>query len=113
MAHTLRLAHGGVDDLQDGDGEGSRLSRPGLRLSNGVAAFADLHNGTRLHGRRRLVAVCVDAAQQVLLQVHGLEGGRHGDLLGCGELHLVVQAAVDCFRHGGCVCGGGRPGCVG
>lgn len=102
---TLRLAHSCIDDLEDRDGEGGCLSRSRLRLGDGVAAFADLHNSTRLHSRRRLVSVGIDAAQQVLLQVHGLEGRRDRDLFGGGELHLVVGISVDSVRHVGC---GGR-----
>ena len=98
--HTLGLTHSRVDDLQNGNGEGGRLSRARLGLSNGVAALTDLHNGARLHGGRRLVAVRVDASQQVLLEVHGLEGGRHRDLLGGGELHLVIGIAIDSVGHG-------------
>ena len=99
--HTLGLAHSCVDDLQDGDGEGGRLSRSRLGLGDGIAALADLHNGTRLDGGRRLVSVCVDTAQEILLQMHGLEGRGDSDLFGGGELHLVVHVAIYAVRHGG------------
>lgn len=33
--------------------------------------------------------------------MHGLEGRGDGDLLGRGELHLVVHVAIDSVRHGG------------
>lgn len=69
----LGLAHGGIDDLEDRDTESGRLTGTGLRLSDGVAALANLDNGTTLDGGGRLVAVSVDAAEEVLLQVHSLD----------------------------------------
>lgn len=97
----MSLADGGVNDLQGGNAEGGCLSRARLCLGNGVATFADLDNGTRLHGRGRLVPVCVDAAQKILLQVHRLEGRSNADLFGRGELHALLRLAIDAFvRHG-------------
>lgn len=46
----LRLSDGCVDDLQDADAECCRLPGAGLRLRDGVSAFADLHDGSRLYG---------------------------------------------------------------
>ena len=101
----MRLAHGGVDDLEDTDAEGGGLSCSGLGLGDGVATLADLDNGSRLHSGRRLVSVGVDAAKQVFLEVHGLEGGRDGDLLGGGELHALLRLAIDCVvGHDGQLC---------
>jgi hypothetical protein len=101
---TLGLAYSCVDDLQNGDGEGGSLSGSGLSLSDGVATFADLDNGSRLYSRGRLVAVCIDASQQVLLQMHSLESRRNRDFLGRVELHLILRLAIDSVGHDcGCV----------
>lgn len=100
FSRTLRLAHSCINDLEYRDGEGCCLSGSGLRLSNGVATFADLHNRTRLHSRRRLVSICVDAAQQVLFQVHGLEGRSHCNLFRGVELHLLFGISINSVRHG-------------
>ena len=70
VAHWVRSrVHGGVDDLQDADAEGGCLASARLRLRNGIATLAYLNDGTRLHRRRRLIAVSIDAAQKVLFQV--------------------------------------------
>ena len=102
MQHTLSLANSGIDNLENGDGEGGSFTSTGLGLGDSVATFADLDNGARLDGRGGLVPICVDSTEQILLQVHGLKGGRDTDFLGCRKLHALLHLAVDSsFRHGG------------
>jgi hypothetical protein len=48
---TLGFAHRGIDDLENGNAEGRRLTSTGLGLRDRVTSFADLHNGTRLDSR--------------------------------------------------------------
>lgn len=98
---TLRLADIRINDLQNRDREGRRFTRSRLGLRNGIATFADLHDGARLHRGGGFVAVSVDAAEEVLFQMHVLEGRSHRDLLGGGELHALIVAAIDSFGHGG------------
>lgn len=69
----LALADAGVDRLQDRDGEGGRLAGTGLGLRNDVMALEAGHDGALLDGRGLLEAVSVDAAQQLLLEVHVVE----------------------------------------
>jgi len=100
MRLTLSLAHSGIDDLKNGDGEGGSFTSTGLGLGDGVATLADLDDSARLNGRGRLVSICVDSTKQVLLQVHGLKGGRDANFLGCRKLHALLHLAVDSsFRH--------------
>lgn len=63
--HTLGLADGGVDDLEDRDGECRSFTGTRLSLGDGVSAFAYLDDSTRLHGRRGLVAICVNSTEEV------------------------------------------------
>lgn len=62
---TLGLTDGGVDNLEDRDGEGRGFTCTGLCLGDGVAAFADLNDGTRLDSRRGLVAIGVNSTEEV------------------------------------------------
>ena len=62
----MGLANGGIDDLEHTDGESSCFTSTRLRLGDGVATLADLDDSSRLDGRRRLVAICVDATEEVL-----------------------------------------------
>ena len=66
-----------VDLLQDGDGEGGRLACARLRLCDGVVVCEDGHDAALLDGRRLLEAVRVDAAQQLVLEVHVIERSHH------------------------------------
>lgn len=59
---SLALLHGGVDLLENGDGEGSRLASTGLGLSNDIVALDNGHDGTLLDGRGSLKTVGVDYA---------------------------------------------------
>lgn len=67
----LCLADSGIDDLEHADGEGRRLSGTRLGLRNGVSALADLHDGTRLNSRWRLIAVGIDSAKKALCRYIG------------------------------------------
>eukprot|EP00500_Bicosoecida_sp_ms1_P012720 CAMPEP_0203816648 /NCGR_PEP_ID=MMETSP0115-20131106/17212_1 /ASSEMBLY_ACC=CAM_ASM_000227 /TAXON_ID=33651 /ORGANISM="Bicosoecid sp, Strain ms1" /LENGTH=426 /DNA_ID=CAMNT_0050725555 /DNA_START=37 /DNA_END=1313 /DNA_ORIENTATION=+ len=73
----LAVARGEVDGLQHTDAEHTRFASTALRLRNDVAAAQDGHDGPLLDRRRLVEAVGVDAAEQVLLQPHLLEGRHH------------------------------------
>jgi hypothetical protein len=47
----LGLANGRIDDLEHTDRESRSFTGTRLCLGDSVAAFADLHNSTRLDGR--------------------------------------------------------------
>ena len=85
----LGLAQLRVDHLQHGDGEGGRLARARLRLGDDVAARDDGHNGALLDGRGLLEAVAVDAAQELLFELHAIECGQHLHVLARLELDLL------------------------
>jgi hypothetical protein len=89
MERTLSFTHRGFEDLEDADGECGCFAGTRLCLCNGISALADLDDGPRLDCRGRLISVCVDATQQVLLQMHVLKGWRNRDLLRSRKLHLV------------------------
>lgn len=65
----LGLPDVGVDRLKDRDAERGRLTRSGLRLGNHVPATHDGDDRTLLDSRRLLEIVCVDASQEVFLQI--------------------------------------------
>ena len=48
--YTLCLANSGLEDLKNTDGEGCRLASSRLRLSDSIATFAYLDDGSRLYG---------------------------------------------------------------
>lgn len=62
---TLGLTNSSVDDLEDRNGECRGFTSTRLSLGDGVAAFANLDDCTRLHGRRRLVAICINSTEEV------------------------------------------------
>lgn len=62
---TLSLTDGGVDDLEDRYGECRGFTSTGLCLGDGVTAFADLDDGTRLDGRRGLITIGVNSTEEV------------------------------------------------
>jgi hypothetical protein len=82
----------GVDLLEGGDGEGSRLSGTRLSLRNDIVAWStsapalgcrcevgkltldDGHDGALLDSRRALETVGVDTTEELGLQVHRVEG---------------------------------------
>ena len=59
-----------VNLLQDGDGERGGLSGSGLSLGDDVMTLDARDDGALLDGRRFLETVGVDAAQQLLAEVH-------------------------------------------
>lgn len=69
MRQTLGLSNSRVDNLEDRDGEGCGFTSTGLGLGDGVAAFADLHDGARLHGGGGFVAIGVDSTEEVFCRV--------------------------------------------
>merc|ERR1719291_647232 len=69
----LAVLHAQVDVLQEANCERCRLPRSRLGLSDGVPHQEQRLNCTLLDGRRLLKTVRVDAAQQVVLQLHVVE----------------------------------------
>ena len=61
--------------LQDGDGEGGRLSGTGLSLGNAVSASDDRHDGSLLDSGRSLETLGVDTSKEVGLELHVVEAG--------------------------------------
>lgn len=57
---SLALLDVGVDLLENGDGESSRLASTRLGLGNHIVVLDDGHDSTRLNGRRTLKTVGVD-----------------------------------------------------
>lgn len=80
--HTLGLADGSVDDLEDRDGECRGFTGTRLSLGDGVAAFAYLDDSTRLHSRRGLVAICVNSTEEVFCARRVSKGIATGIRLG-------------------------------
>mmetsp|Transcript_14782 Transcript_14782/g.25605 ORF Transcript_14782/g.25605 Transcript_14782/m.25605 type:complete len:510 (-) Transcript_14782:111-1640(-) len=72
--HGLHFRHGGVDILQASDDKGCGLAHTGLCLRNGIAAHDEGHDSTLLNRRRLLETVGINTTQQLLFEVHGIEG---------------------------------------
>mmetsp|Transcript_3805 Transcript_3805/g.11859 ORF Transcript_3805/g.11859 Transcript_3805/m.11859 type:complete len:432 (+) Transcript_3805:100-1395(+) len=105
-----------VDVLQDARAERRRLASARLRLLDHVQLLGKGHNAALLNRRGLLETVRVDAAQQVLVQAHGVERLVHlvpgGDgVLALKDLaHLLVVLLVIESRRVRHVCLGGRFG---
>lgn len=69
---SLGLLH--VDLLKGGDGVGGRLARARLGLRYDITPIDAGNYGTLLYDRGQFETVGVDASQDLLLQVHVLEG---------------------------------------
>mmetsp|Transcript_23503 Transcript_23503/g.73932 ORF Transcript_23503/g.73932 Transcript_23503/m.73932 type:complete len:306 (+) Transcript_23503:468-1385(+) len=103
----LGLALRGVDAVQHAHRKDGRLAGARLRLRDGVAALEDGHDGALLDGGRLLKAVRVDAAEQLVLEPHGIEG--------LDDLHVVRRAEVERLvvnhrRHGAALLWRGQRG---
>jgi len=96
--YTTQLPLPRVDHLAHAERDQRRLSRAALRLDARVPPAEDRHDGALLHGRGPLVAVGVEAAQEVLLQAHVLEGAVDGGVVaaaaGGGVLGVAASAAA-------------------
>ena len=57
---SLALVDGGVDLLENGDGESGRLASSGLSLSDDIVTLDNGHDSTLLNGRGSLKTVGVD-----------------------------------------------------
>ena len=75
-----------VELLQDAGAEGGRLTGTGLRLLDHVQALGEGHDAALLDRGGLLETVRVDAAEQVLVQVHRVEGLVHLGPVGDGHL---------------------------
>jgi len=71
----LALLHAQVHALQDADGERGGLAGARLGLGDGVEPSDDGHDAALLNGGRLLETVRVDAAKEVLLELHFVKGG--------------------------------------
>jgi hypothetical protein len=95
----LASLDGGVDLLEDRDGEGGGLAGTGLGLSDNIVALDDGHDGALLDSRGALETVGVDTTEKLGLQVHRIEGV--GGLIVVG-LDLSLG---DLFKTGSHDCG--------
>lgn len=84
---------GGVDSLQDGDGEGSGLTGTRLSLGDTVSAGDDGHDGSLLNGGRSLETVGVDTSEKFGLQLHVVEVVDDGVPVGLDEFSIDVQVS--------------------
>lgn len=92
----LCIPQTGVNGLEHANGECGRLSRTRLSLSNDVPAADDGQNGSLLDGGGSFEVVGIDAAQEVLLEAQGFEGGCDLYIFGRLEIELAV-AGVDAW----------------
>ena len=88
---SLALLHSGVDLLENGNGESSRLASTRLGLGNHVVTLNDGHDGTLLDGRRALETVGVNYVSKA--SVSRVFGCPHGAKLTTTE-ELRLQGHV-------------------
>ncbi len=88
----LELAQVRVYLLQGGDGEGRRLARARLGLSDDVLAVQQIGDGLHLDGRQLLEAHLPHGPHDALVQ-KGLDGGQAGGIRG-----LSLAAVCPCLR---------------
>mmetsp|Transcript_14963 Transcript_14963/g.63040 ORF Transcript_14963/g.63040 Transcript_14963/m.63040 type:complete len:453 (-) Transcript_14963:61-1419(-) len=81
-----------VELLQDAGAEGGRLTGTGLRLLDHVEALGEGHDAALLNRGGLLETVRVDAAKEVLVEVHRVE--RLVNLGPVGDGHLAVLGAI-------------------
>ena len=65
-----------------------------LRLRYNVPAFGDGHDGSLLDRRWLLKVVGVDAADEILLEVHLVERRRHADFLAALKDQFLVAGVI-------------------
>jgi len=94
LLHTLCLAHYCINHLQNTNRERCGLAGTRLGLCNRIAAFANLHDRSRLYCWRRLVSICVNSSQQVLFQMHVLKRWRNCDLFRGRKLHALCHMSA-------------------
>ena len=78
--------------LQDAGAEGGRLTGTGLRLLDHVEALGEGHDAALLNSGGLLETVRVDAAKEVLVEVHRVESLVNLGPVGDG--HLAVLGAI-------------------
>lgn len=79
-----------IDILQDADAESRRLSSSGLGLGDGITAADDRDDPLGLDDGGLLETVGVDTTEELLAEVHVVEGLVDLDLIGDGLLLLLL-----------------------
>ncbi len=98
----------GVNLLQDGNGEGGRFASSGLGLSDDIMTLDARNDGALLDGRGLFETVCINAAEELLAQVHVIEVLANlvpvgvDETLGIHAGRAIVASATTAFF--GCRC---------